>query len=230
MHVTALVSGRTFFECYWRQGFERILEVGARQIGDDDSTLRNVAPANATYIGVDLEAGKGVDQVLTDPYSYPFPDGHFDAVVSTSCWEHDPMFWLTFLEGVRVLSPHGFLYVNAPSSGTYHCFPLDFWRFYPDAGIGLEMWARRMLQPVRLVESFITDQRVGFFNDYVMVFSKDMAFRPEHYIQDKRPNVFNARKGSVQPLEANRRTIINLVTEAPRLARGSGQDRAPLIG
>jgi hypothetical protein len=77
------------------------------------------------------------------------------------------MFWLTFLEGLRVLSSRGFLYVNAPSSGTYHCYPLDHWRFYPDAGVPLELWGRRMLYPVRLIESFITDQKVHSFNDCV---------------------------------------------------------------
>ncbi len=67
------------------------------------------------------------------------------------------MFWVTFLEGLRVLSPRGFLYVNAPSSGIYHGYPLDHWRFYPDAGIGLEMWGQRMCHPVCLIESFVTE-------------------------------------------------------------------------
>jgi hypothetical protein len=120
------------------------------------------------------------------------------------------MFWLTFLEGLRVLSSRGFLYVNAPSSGTYHGYPLDFWRFYPDAGISLEMWGRRMLQPVRLVESFITGQRIRGFNDCVMVFTKDPTFVPDRYIQDNRgPIAFNARKGATRPMEENAHTLLN---------------------
>jgi hypothetical protein len=206
MHPAALESGRLFFDCYWRKGFNRILDVGARDV---NGSLRTHAPSGATFIGVDLVAGKGVDYVLDDPYAYPFPGGHFDAVISTSCWEHDPMFWLTFLEGLRVLSTRGFLYVNAPSSGVYHGYPLDFWRFYPDAGIGLEMWGRRNLQPVRLLESFITNQRAHNFNDCVMVFTKDPAFIPERYIQDSRHHVYNARKGATQPLEANAATLLN---------------------
>jgi hypothetical protein len=211
MHQTALDAGRLFFECYWREGFDRVLDVGASDVGGSFPTLRAVAPPGATYIGADMVAGGGVDFVIGDPYSYPFPDGHFDAVVSTSCWEHDPMFWLTFLEGLRVLSSRGFLYVNAPSSGTYHCYPLDHWRFYPDAGVALELWGRRMLYPVRLIESFITDQKVHSFNDCVMVFTKDPEFTPKTYIQDFRTSsVFNARKGTVRPMEANASTLLNV--------------------
>jgi hypothetical protein len=161
-------------------------------------------------VGVDLVEGQGVDVVLTDPYSYPFPDKHFDCVVSTSCWEHDPMFWLTFLESCRVLSDRGFLYVNAPSSGAYHGHPLDHWRFYPDAGVALELWGKRMLHPVRLVESFITGQRIKEFNDCVMVFTKDPTFTPERYIADSRPHAFNVRKGSRQPFLANRGAMLNV--------------------
>ena len=208
MHQTAMDAGRLFFECYWREGFDHILDVGAQDVS---GSLRAVAPPGATYIGVDIVAGKGVDLVLGDPYAYPFPDGHFDAVVSTSCWEHNPMFWLTFLEDLRVLSARGFLYVNAPSSGPYHGYPLDHWRFYPDAGIALELWGRRMLHPVRLIESFVTDQRVHFFNDYVMVFTKDPDFTPKSYIQDHRTSaMFNARKGTVRPMEANAHTLLKL--------------------
>jgi hypothetical protein len=207
MHTSALVSGRLFFECYWQDGFERILDVGSQDI---NGSLRSVAPASATFTGVDMGPGNGVDLVLSDPWIYPFPDRHFDAVISTSCWEHDPMFWLTFLEGLRVLSPRGFLYVNAPSSGTYHGYPLDHWRFYPDAGIGLEIWGRRMLHQVRLVESFVTDQKIGevAFNDCVMVFTKDPTFVPTRYLQDMRQEVYNARKGVVHPLEMNSKTLM----------------------
>jgi hypothetical protein len=205
MHASAYDSGRLFFECYWQKDFDRILDVGSLDV---NGSLRSVAPASATFIGVDMGPGKGVDLVLSDPWTYPFPAEHFDAVISTSCWEHDPMFWLTFLAGLRVLSPRGFLYVNAPSSGTYHGYPLDHWRFYPDAGVGLEMWGRRMLHQVSLVESFVTDQKIHGFNDCVMVFSKSPNFVPKHYLQDSRGNVFNARKGVVAPFPKNAETLL----------------------
>lgn len=73
-------------------------------------SLREVCPAAAQYVGIDLETGKGVDLVLDDPYRYPFCDGHFDMIVSTSVLEHDPMFWLTFVEMLRVVREGGIIY------------------------------------------------------------------------------------------------------------------------
>lgn len=197
VHLTAMQTGELFFDAYWQSSFNRILDVGSRDV---NGSLRSVAPVGATYIGIDVAEGPGVDQVIDDSYVYPFPDGHFDCVVSTSCWEHDPMFWLTFLECCRVLSGSGFLYVNAPSSGTYHGFPLDHWRFYPDAGLALEQWGKRMKQPVRFLESFIIGQGINHMNDYVMVFTKQPTFEPDRYLIDCRNDlhhdVFNARKGN----------------------------------
>jgi Methyltransferase domain len=200
MHTTAMQSGEMFFDHYWQPSFDRILDVGSRDVTGGAGSLRGVAPRDAKYVGIDLSEGLGVDQVLDDPYVYPFPDGHFDAIVSTSCWEHDQLFWLTFLESIRVLSDRGFLYVNAPSSGPYHGYPFDHWRFYPDAGVALERWGRRMKQPVSLVESFVTTQGVNCFNDCVMIFTKQQGFVPDRYILDVRDDrhhdVYNARKGS----------------------------------
>ena len=125
MHQSALDIGTKFFETYWRPGFCTILDIGA---ADLNGSLRHVTPPGSDFMGIDLAAGPGVDLVLDDPYVYPFPDGHFDCVISTSCLEHDRMFWLTFLECSRVLSPRGVLYINAPSGGPYHGYPHDYWR------------------------------------------------------------------------------------------------------
>ena len=57
----------------------------------------------------------------------------FSTQVSTSCFEHDPIFWLTFKEIARVTKVDGFVYVNAPSNEVYHGYPGDNWRFYKDA-------------------------------------------------------------------------------------------------
>jgi len=40
-------------------------------------------------------------------------------------FEHDVMFWESFLELVRVLRPGGLLYLNAPSNTAFHRYPLD---------------------------------------------------------------------------------------------------------
>ena len=127
MHDTALKIGQLFMENYV-EPCSRVLDVGALDI---NGSLRQFAPSTMTYIGVDMVAGKGVDTVLDDPHRLPFDDASFDAVVSTSCYEHDPAFWLSFNEAIRVLRPSGFLYMNAPSNGHVHRHPTDCSRFYP---------------------------------------------------------------------------------------------------
>jgi SAM-dependent methyltransferase len=191
MHASALEIGRLFFQCYWHSSFKTILDIGSLDV---NGTLRTCAPKLAAYTGIDLSEGPSVDVVLDDPYKYPFPNDHFDLVISSSCFEHDPMYWLTFLEACRVLSPSGFLYVNAPSNGWYHTYPTDNWRFYPDAGLALQRWAERSGQSMHLIESFVAGRTVGdVWNDCVMVFSKQNHV-PESFISDSISVSYNVRK------------------------------------
>ncbi len=168
MHDTAYELGSLFFDAYCAgSGTELILDVGAMDV---NGTLRDCSPPGCVYVGVDLALGPGVDLVLEDPYSFPFSDGYFDAVISTSCLEHDQMFWLTFLEMLRVTRRGGYLYMNCPSNGEYHAYPSDNWRFYPDSGLAFVQWAHRNSQPVTLVESFVARRKNDQWNDCVMVF------------------------------------------------------------
>ena len=84
------------------------------------------------YTGIDLEAGPGVDVVLTSPYRFPLPSASADVVLSGQAFEHVEFFWLTWLEMLRVLKPGGLLFLIAPSRGPEHRYPQDCWRFYPD--------------------------------------------------------------------------------------------------
>jgi len=168
MHTSAMEAGRLFFKQYCGGDGPSVLDIGALDV---NGSLRSVAPAGCQYTGADLGAGKGVDVVLEDPHHLPFPDASFDAVVSTSCFEHDTFFWLTFLECLRVLRLGGHFYLNAPSNGVYHTYPDDNWRFYPDAGRALVKWGRRNNVDVELAESFILDQW-DQWNDFVAVFAR----------------------------------------------------------
>lgn len=93
------------------------------------------------YVGIDLVAGSNVDVVLPSPYRFPFRNGTFDLVVSGQAFEHVEYFWLTWLEMVRLLSPGGMIFLIAPSRGPEHRFPVDCWRFYPDAYAALARYA-----------------------------------------------------------------------------------------
>lgn len=192
MHTSAQQSAQQFFAHYVTEHTQNLLDIGSL---DWTGSIKTWVPDHVQYVGIDQQAGPGVDVVIDDPHMFPFADDHFDLITSTSCFEHDDMFWLTFLECVRVLRPGGYLYVNAPSNGCYHACPTDNWRFYPDSGLSLVKWGRRMNYPVHLIESFFTAQQSGEeWNDMVMVFGKgDPIQLPTQLMSDTDTRAFNVR-------------------------------------
>jgi SAM-dependent methyltransferase len=173
MHETAMMNGKRFFACYGKlvpAGEKKIvIDIGSQDI---NGSLREVAPKDFKFVGVDVESGKGVDVVLDDPYTLPFESDSVDIVTCSSCFEHSEMFWLLFLEIIRVLKPTGLLYLNVPSNGDVHRYPVDCWRFYPDSGKALVVWAKRNGINSCLLESYTGLQRQGW-KDFVAVFLKD---------------------------------------------------------
>ena len=171
MHPSAMKNGRLFFEVYGKSlSAGRVVDIGAQDV---NGSLRQFCPPQLAYTGVDFVAGKGVDVVLTDPYKFQFEDESIDVVVTSSVFEHSELFWLSFLEILRILKPGGLLYLNAPSNGDFHRFPVDCWRFYPDTGMALVHWAERNGLSPLLLESFVSRQDTDQWNDFVAVFLKD---------------------------------------------------------
>lgn len=179
MHPTAMYNCQHFFATYSESIIKLNNKVKVIEIGSQDvnGTLRETCPKNFEYIGVDFVVGKGVDVVLEDPYSLPFETDSTDVVLSSSCFEHSEMFWIIFLEVLRILKPSGLFYLNAPSNGHFHRYPVDCWRFYPDSGRALITWAKRNNIAATLLESY-TSTQVGEepWNDFVAVFLKDETF------------------------------------------------------
>jgi SAM-dependent methyltransferase len=177
MHPTAMSNCKSFFEAYSNSLTNstrlKIIEIGSQDV---NGSLRQVAPPDCEYVGVDFAAGKGVDVVLSDPYSLPLASGSADIVLSSSCFEHSEMFWITYLEILRVLKPSGLFYLNVPSNGAFHRFPVDCWRFYPDSGRALVAWAKRNGVSAALLESYVSSQVGDIWNDFVAVFVKDEKF------------------------------------------------------
>ena len=173
MHDTAMDIGQAFFSSYLgRKTGGKILDLGGMDV---NGSLREVAPSGWDYISADLTPGPGVDVVLNDASGLPFATHEFDAVVSSSCFEHNPFFWLTFNKMCRVTREGGYVYINAPSNGAYHRYPQDCWRFYPDAGPALTEWAQRSGHPVTLCESFVASAGKDKWNDFVCVLRKGAA-------------------------------------------------------
>ncbi len=169
MHDTAYEHGRLFFELYGSDAFRTVVELGSQDV---NGSLRDHSPAGVHYIGVDVMPAKGVDLVVHPGAPLPLAFEIADAVVTSSAFEHDVCFWNTFLDLLRILRPGGLLYVNVPSNGDFHRYPLDCWRFYPDAGAALVQWAARCGIEVELVESFIAQPKVERWADFVAVFRK----------------------------------------------------------
>ena len=170
MHPSAMNNGRLFFEIYASKLSKGVvIDIGAQDV---NGSLRSVCPAHLKYIGVDFVQAPGVDVVLDDPYRLPFEDGSVDVVVSSSCFEHSELFWVLYLEIMRVLKSPGLFYLNAPSNGTFHRYPVDCWRFYPDSGKALITWAKRNGVDACVLESYVSRQDVAVWSDCVAVFLK----------------------------------------------------------
>jgi SAM-dependent methyltransferase len=169
VHDTAYLHGRLFFELYGSESIRTVVELGSQDV---NGSLRDHCPPGVHYIGLDVMPAKGVDLVVDPEGDLPLAADAVDVVVTSSAFEHDVCFWETFLELIRILRPGGLLYVNAPSNGVFHRYPVDCWRFYPDAGIALVHWAGRRGAAVELVESFIGPPQRECWADFVAVFRK----------------------------------------------------------
>jgi SAM-dependent methyltransferase len=169
VHDTAHEHGRLFFELYGSDVFRTVVELGSQDV---NGSLREHCPAGVYYIGLDVMPAKGVDLVIDPGAALPLATCTADAIVTSSAFEHDICFWDTFLELTRILRPGGLLYVNVPANGDFHRYPLDCWRFYPDAGIALVQWAARRGIQIELIESFIGLPQAERWADFVAVFRK----------------------------------------------------------
>lgn len=184
MHDTAYRIGGLAMRLYCNLADAAILEVGAQNV---NGSLRDFALPATRYTGLDIEPGDGVDLVMEIGKPFPVEDGAFDMVMATSVFEHDPAFWMTFVEMCRKARPGGYVYINAPSNGAFHQYPQDHWRFYPDCGIALVEWARSQGQEMALVETFVAERESGDWNDFVAVFRRNggQAPLPDRLISDE---------------------------------------------
>ena len=223
MHDTAYEHGRLFFELYWQPSFDVVVDLGSQDV---NGSLRDHCPPGARYVGLDMEPGPGVDVVVEPGATLPFADASVDVVVSTSAFEHDVFFWETFLELARVIRPGGLMYIDAPSNNDFHRYPLDCWRFYPDAGIALAKWAAARGVPIELVESFVAKPGEEGWADFVAVFRKPTTepLQRSGRIADgtTAANIFN---GSATHLEAEQQQTYE-VLEIARLQEALEQAQA----
>lgn len=125
-----------------------ILDIGAMDV---NGSYRPIFDGPAwRYRGADLEPGRNVDLVLSDPYYFSgVRQNSLDVLVSGQALEHMSRFWLFFLEVFRCLKPGGLCCVIAPAGGYEHRYPVDCWRFYPDGMRAAAEYARLEVLEVR---------------------------------------------------------------------------------
>lgn len=109
-----------------------VVEVGAKDYGSTTS-FRDVY-RECEYVGVDMEAGKGVDVVADlGCGTGALPTAHFALCICCSVLEHTPRPWIMAANIVSLVRPAGLLYISVPWVWRYHAYPDDYFRFSPRA-------------------------------------------------------------------------------------------------
>lgn len=140
-----------------------VLDVGGADCNGGYAEL--FQPPRFDYRTADIDGTADVDFLMTSPDIIPAEDGAFDIVISGQMLEHAEFFWQVFEEMARVLANDGLLFLIAPSAGPIHKFPVDCYRFYPDAYRALAK-----LAGLELVAVFHDDR--GPWNDLVGIFAR----------------------------------------------------------
>lgn len=167
MHPSSLENMRKCYERYVLQvalAAEQpltVLDIGG---ADVNGSYRQIFTGSQfRYLTADISAAAGVDIVLEDPYHVPLPDACVDIVLSGQMLEHCELFWLSFQEMVRLMSKEGYLFLIAPSAGPIHRYPVDCYRFFPDAFAALAKYSGCHLQDVWRDERGPWQDLVGVF-------------------------------------------------------------------
>ena len=149
-------ASNVFFDHLRRSGAKSVLEIGSR--ARSGIVRRGLFPG-LDYVGVDILSGENVD-VVGDAHEISRLLGgrRFDAVYTTSTFEHLLMPWKVALEINRVLNPGGLVFVCTHQALGMHDLPWDFWRFSDTAWRGLfnrntgfEILATHLGEPMHLV-------------------------------------------------------------------------------
>ncbi len=118
MGLMAHLEQRIFFEEVkarypdWFTG--SVLEIGSLNI---NGTVRDFFDATE-YVGVDVAPGSGVD-IVAEGQELDYPDASFDVVVSAECLEHNPYWYETFENMVR-MAKRGVVFTCASTGRAEH--------------------------------------------------------------------------------------------------------------
>lgn len=170
MHKSAYKHTEIFYNKFCKDNIEKkiVVDIGSLDI---NGSMRPIFNQCKQYVGIDQSGGKNVD-IIGSSHSIPLSDNYCDISISASCFEHDNMFWISFLEICRITKPTGYIYIQAPSNGPYHAHPVDNWRFYKDSWKALEQWALYNNYNIKLIEGFVDTKTDGMWNDSIGIYQK----------------------------------------------------------
>lgn len=171
MHLSSIEHMKVLIETYLdRKKNLKVFDLGSYDVNGSYRPLFQNPVWN--YQGIDLTDGPNVDIVLKSAYRLPLPSRSADVIISGQAFEHIEFFWLTWLEMVRVLKPGGLIFLLAPSRGPEHRYPLDCWRFYPDAYRALARYASLELLEVSTDWQDSSNAASALWGDTVGAFRK----------------------------------------------------------
>ena len=109
------------------------LEVGSKDYGSTQD-LRPLLAPKGRYVGIDMEAGDGVDLVLDLTGDFCDIDEQLDGqrfgtVICLSVLEHCAQPFLMAENITRLLAPGGKVCLSVPFAWKFHGYPSDYWRF-----------------------------------------------------------------------------------------------------
>ncbi|HYQ72782.1 MAG TPA: methyltransferase domain-containing protein [Gammaproteobacteria bacterium] len=164
MHESSMDKMRQFREAHLREKEEtplNILDLGSLDVVGNYTYREIFNSPDWSYTGVDMAAGKNVDIVLKNPYSWKeIKSNSVDVFVSGQAFEHVEYIWILMLEVSRVLKPGGICCIIAPAGGFEHRYPVDCWRFYPDGMNALAKFSR-----LTTVEAYTQWEPQGYTED-----------------------------------------------------------------
>lgn len=173
MHPSSGAIVSAFADVYLQQN-ARVLEVGSWAPPAQKKVRDSFVEVNE-YVGLDIVEGPGVDILASNPYLWhELFEYQFDAIVSAQVFEHNPFFWLTLLNMSLVLKPGGVMLIVAPSAGKVHRFPLDCWRFYPDASVAMAAYTRCDILDSDVLEESFPISGAQIWKDWFCVLQKPL--------------------------------------------------------
>lgn len=174
MHPSSFEIIRLFARHYVQKE-ARILEVGSWN-AKNQQNVKVLFPHCTEYVGMDISEGPGVDVVAALPYLWHEQfEQRFDVVLSVQVFEHNPFFWLTTLNMSLVLQRGGVMLIVAPSAGNVHRYPLDCWRFYPDAGLALAKYSFCELVESNVLGAEFPRSGAALWKDWFVVLRKETS-------------------------------------------------------